>query len=247
MAQIEGSFVLARDINDDEIVHMSDIRNRALALIDSTHPKITATFRSMRSPADDVVHLSIPLSSDDEDDDNIQRPQTTTGTLFPDDEDDDNIQRPQTNTGTLFPDDLYESDLDSDDENERPHKRTTKSLYLSNCKKYGVLPSSTLMNIIETSSSSVVIRFSAMKPLDVKVMVLSLKMSTTVTKLDLGGNGFGSKGAIYLAKFIENSESILELNLSDNDIGKTGSVSRKGLFSTSMFISLKKLFSTVRI
>jgi Ran GTPase-activating protein (RanGAP) involved in mRNA processing and transport len=63
-----------------------------------------------------------------------------------------------------------------------------------------------------------------MKPLDIKVLVLSLKMSTIITKLDLSGNGFGSMGAIYLAKFMKYNEYVTELNLSDNDIGQKGSL-----------------------
>jgi len=204
MTQIQGSFVLTDDIEDNGIEHMSDARACALASTDSTDPELIALLQSIRSSVIDEFNLSTSLPSDDEDDGSQQRPQTT--------------------TRAVFQDDPFDSDLNSDDENERSNNHTSKELYLSNCKKYGVLPSSIFTNIIDTSNSSVVVRYSAMKPLHVKVMIPSLKMSNIVTKLDLSGNGFGSIGAIYLAKLIENNRCITELNLSDNDIGLKGNV-----------------------
>jgi hypothetical protein len=209
MTQFQGSFVLSREIEDDEAVHMSDIRARAMASTDPARPEFPAFFQNIRSPVLDDAHSPASLSSDDEDDDGLQESQTT--------------------TRMSVSDDPYDSNLDSDDDKGRRKNRTAKSLYLSRCKHYGVVPSSTFISLIDAPSECIDIRHAGLKPIDIKVMIPSLKMSTTVTKLDLSGNGFGSVGAIYLAKSIKFSKQIAELVLSYNDIGLTGTIFKRRL------------------
>ena len=54
-------------------------------------------------------------------------------------------------------------------------------------------------------------------------MVSSLKINSTITKLDLRDNGLGSRGAIYISHLIKENAYIDELNLGNNDIGTQGS------------------------
>ncbi|CAF0873057.1 unnamed protein product [Didymodactylos carnosus] len=188
---------------------MSEVRARAMALTDPTRPEVTAFFKSVhRSTAYGVHRLPAVSSSEDEDDDDhIDEPQCQ-----------------QTSTAIL-PDESYDTDLDSDDDDESKKQKdfTSKGLYLTNCDKNTVIPSSSFLKLIDNElSTSVDIRYSSIKPLDIKAMIPSLRMSTTITKLDLSGNGFGSLGAVYIAKLIKDSEYIIELNLSYNDIGLKG-------------------------
>ncbi|CAF2067977.1 unnamed protein product [Rotaria magnacalcarata] len=229
MTQLKGSFVVTRDIKENENIHVFNVRARALSLTNPTRPEIIAIFKRIKSSVIDGIHLSKSLLNNYEEDNDVSQFQTTTKTLFPDDlydsdldEDDNGPQQSQITLQTSFQDDFYESDLDDDEDSKRSNNHTPKALYLSNCKKNGVVPLSTIINIIDTSSPCIDIRDAAMTPLDVKVLIPSLKMSTTVTKLDLGGNGFGSMGAIYLANLIKENGNILELDLSYNDIGLTG-------------------------
>ncbi|CAF1061120.1 unnamed protein product [Didymodactylos carnosus] len=124
-------------------------------------------------------------------------------------------------------------DYDTDIEQEREPLRdfSCKGLYLEECRKYGVIPSTHYLRNL--NSESLIIRYYGMKPINVKVMVPSLKINTSITKLDMNENGLGSRGAIYIAQLIKDNEYITDLNLSNNDIGVQG----KTLLSIKNFLT----------
>ncbi|CAF3126453.1 unnamed protein product [Rotaria sp. Silwood2] len=201
MARVQGSFILMRDSKNNESKRISHVRVRPMSSPNPMRPKITELSKRKRHSIDDVRLLK-SYSSNDENGSTVQQFQTT--------------------ASTIRSDDLYDSDLNSDNEDARQNHHTAKGLYFYNCKNQGVPSSSAFINILDSASSCVEMRYAAMKPVDIKVMIPSLKISTTITKLDLAGNGFGSIGTTYLAKLIKDSEYIVELDLSYNDIGLTG-------------------------
>ncbi|CAF1250246.1 unnamed protein product, partial [Didymodactylos carnosus] len=110
-------------------------------------------------------------------------------------------------------------DYDSDIEHEQEPLRdfSCKGVYLEQCKKRAVIPSKHYLRNL--NNESLIIRYYGMKPINVKAMVPSLKINTTVTKLDLRENCLGSLGAIHIAQLLKDAVYITELNLSNNDIG----------------------------
>jgi Ran GTPase-activating protein (RanGAP) involved in mRNA processing and transport len=72
------------------------------------------------------------------------------------------------------------------------------------------------------NKETLTIRYSGLKPMNVKVMIPSLKINSTITKLDLRDNNLGSRGAMYIASLLRENEYIDELNLGNNDIGTQG-------------------------
>lgn len=115
-----------------------------------------------------------------------------------------------------------ETDYDTDIEEEKAISReyTCKGVYLEQCRRYGVISSSYFLRHID--DDSLIIRYFGLKPINIKVMVPSLKINSTITKLDLRDNELGSRGAIYLAQVLKDNENIEELNLGNNDIGPHG-------------------------
>ncbi|CAF1060258.1 unnamed protein product [Rotaria sp. Silwood1] len=115
-----------------------------------------------------------------------------------------------------------EVDYDTDIEQEQePHRDySCKGVYIDQCRCHGVIPSTHFLRHID--NESLTIRYCGLKPINVKVMVPSLKINSTITKLDLRDNSIGSRGAIYIAYLIKENEYIDELNLANNDIGVQG-------------------------
>ena len=112
----------------------------------------------------------------------------------------------------------YDTDIEQDQESSRDY--SCKGLYLDQCRRHGVIPSSYFLQHLE--NETLCIRYCGLKPINIKVMVPSLKINTIITKLDLRDNGLGSRGAVYIAQLLKENEYIIELNLADNDIGLQG-------------------------
>ncbi|CAF0872415.1 unnamed protein product [Rotaria sordida] len=112
----------------------------------------------------------------------------------------------------------YDTDIEQEQESTKDY--TCKGLYLDQCRRHGVIPSTHFLRHINNETLS--IRYCGLKPINIKVMVPSLKINTIITKLDLRDNGLGSRGAVYISQLIKDNEYIVELNLSNNDIGLQG-------------------------
>jgi len=111
-------------------------------------------------------------------------------------------------------------DTDIEQEEEPHHDRTCKNVYIDQCRRHGVIPSTYFLRHID--KEALIIRYYGLRPINVKVMIPSLKMNSTITKLDLRDNGLGSRGAIYIAHLLKENGCIDELNLGNNDIGTQG-------------------------
>ncbi|CAF1449159.1 unnamed protein product [Adineta ricciae] len=114
----------------------------------------------------------------------------------------------------------YDTDIEQEEEPKKDF--SCKGLYLDQCHRHGVIPSTYFLRHID--NKSLTIRYSGLKPINIKVMIPSLKMNANITKLDLRDNGLGSNGATYIAQLIEDNGFITELNLADNDIGLQGCI-----------------------
>jgi hypothetical protein len=112
----------------------------------------------------------------------------------------------------------YDTDIEQELESERNY--SCETLYLDECRRHGVIPSTFFLRNI--NKDMLTIRYCGLKPINVKMMIPAMKMNSTITKLDLRNNGLGSRGAIYVAKILKENEYIDELNLGDNDIGTRG-------------------------
>ena len=112
----------------------------------------------------------------------------------------------------------YDTDLEPEIESDQDH--SSKSLYLDQCQRHGVIPSTHFVRHFHDETLS--IPYCGLKSINIKVMIPSLKLNSTITKLDLRGNGLGSRGAVYIAQVLKDNEVIDELNLADNDIGLNG-------------------------
>ena len=112
----------------------------------------------------------------------------------------------------------YDTDIDQEEEPRKDY--SCRGLYLEQCRRYGVVPSSHFLRHIDDKTMT--IRYCGLKPVNIKVMIPSLRINTNVTTLDLRDNGLGSSGALYIAQRIADNEYIVELNLGDNDIGLQG-------------------------
>ncbi|CAF1384440.1 unnamed protein product [Rotaria sordida] len=112
----------------------------------------------------------------------------------------------------------YDTDIEQDQEPHRDY--SCKGVYIDQCRRHGVIPSTHFLRHID--NESLTIRYCGLKPINIKVMVPSLKINSTITKLDLRDNSIGSRGAIYIAYLIKDNEYIDELNLANNDIGLQG-------------------------
>jgi hypothetical protein len=124
---------------------------------------------------------------------------------------------------SIIPNDInYDTDIEQEQEPTKDY--STKGLYLEQCRRHGVIPSTHFLRHIDNETLTV--RYCGLKPVNIKVMVPSLKINTIVTKLDLRDNGLESRGAVYIAQLIKDNEYITELNLANNDIGLQG-MSRK--------------------
>jgi hypothetical protein len=111
-------------------------------------------------------------------------------------------------------------DTDIEEEKEVYRDRTCKGIYLDQCRLYGAIPSTYFLRHID--KEKLTIRYSGLKPMNIRVMVPSLKINATITKLDLRDNNLGSRGAMYIASLLRENEYIDELNLGNNDIGTQG-------------------------
>jgi hypothetical protein len=124
-----------------------------------------------------------------------------------------------TRQGSIVPNDVnYDTDIEQEQEPTRDY--SCKGLYLDQCRRHGVIPSTYFLRHID--NETLTIRYCGLKPVNIKVMVPSLKINTKITKLDLRDNGLGSRGAVYIAQIIRDNEYIVELNLANNDIGLQG-------------------------
>jgi hypothetical protein len=112
----------------------------------------------------------------------------------------------------------YDTDIEQEKEPSKDY--SCKGLYLDECRRHGVIPSTHFLRHID--NETLTIRYCGLKPVNIKVMVPSLKINTNITKLDLRDNGLASRGAIYIAQLIKDNEYITELNLANNDIGLQG-------------------------
>jgi hypothetical protein len=112
----------------------------------------------------------------------------------------------------------YDTDIEQEEEPNRDY--TCKGVYIDQCHRHGVIPSTYILRHIDTDSLAV--RYSGLKSINMKVMIPSLKINSSIVKLDLRDNGIGSRGAIYIAHLIEENEYIEELHLGNNDIGTQG-------------------------
>ena len=143
-----------------------------------------------------------------------------------DSDDGNGFEQFRTDNSSLFPDALYNSDLDDDGDDNglvKTDKATSaEALYVSSCEKHGAKPSSIFISIIKNGETCVSIRHASMSPVDIKAMISSLEVCSSITKLDLSGNELGSIGTIHLAKSIKHNKRITELNLSHNNIGQKG-------------------------
>jgi hypothetical protein len=111
-------------------------------------------------------------------------------------------------------------DTDIEQEQEAPRDHTCKGVYIDQCRRHGVVPSTHFLRNIQ--NDNVTIRYCGLKPINIKVMVPPLKINSTITKLDLRDNCLGSRGAIYITNLIKENGYIDELNLGNNDIGIHG-------------------------
>lgn len=121
---------------------------------------------------------------------------------------------------TPFSTDEVNYDTDIEQEQEQPRDHTCKGVYIDQCRRHGVIPSTNFLRSIQ--NDNVTIRYCGLKPINVKVMVAPLKINSTITKLDLRDNCLGSRGAIYITNLINENGYIDELNLGNNDIGIHG-------------------------
>jgi hypothetical protein len=153
---------------------------------------------------------------------------TTLTTQETDDDGDDDYSIEQ--ASILSNDAIYNTDIEEEQELMKDY--SCKGLYLDQCRRHGVIPSTHFLRHID-NETSLTIRYCGLKPINIKVMIPSLKINRNITKLDLRDNGLGSCGAVYIAKLIKYNEYIIELNLADNDIGLQGMTIRK--------ISLKQM------
>jgi hypothetical protein len=112
----------------------------------------------------------------------------------------------------------YDTDIEQDKEISRDH--TCKGIYINQCRRHGVIPSSYFLRHID--QDALIIRYCGLRPMNVKVMVPALKINSIITKLDLRDNGLGSRGAVYIAHVLKENSYIDELNLGNNDIGLQG-------------------------
>lgn len=112
----------------------------------------------------------------------------------------------------------YDTDIEQDAEITRDY--TCKGLYLEQCARHGVIPSSHFLRHI--NDEKLEIPYTGLKAIHIKVMVPAMRMNSTITKLDLRDNSLGSRGAVYIAQILRDNEYIDELNLADNGIGING-------------------------
>jgi len=112
----------------------------------------------------------------------------------------------------------YDTDIEQEEEPLRD--RTCKGIYMDQCRRHGIIPATCFLRHID--KEALILRYCGLKPINIKVMVPSLKVNSTITKLDLRDNGLGSRGAIYIAHLIRENGYIDELNLGNNDIGTQG-------------------------
>lgn len=112
----------------------------------------------------------------------------------------------------------YDTDIEQEKELEKDG--SCQGVYREQCRRHRVIPSTSFLRHVD--QNEMVIRYCGLKPISAKVMVPSLKINRTITKLDLRDNGLGSRGAIYLANLIQETAYIRELNLGNNDIGAKG-------------------------
>ena len=155
-----------------------------------------------RDRSESAASTSIIQESDDDDH------------LVDENEDDYSIQQ----TSIITNDVNYDTDIEQEQEPSKDY--SSKGLYLDQCRRHGVIPSTHFLRHID--NETLTIRYCGLKPVNIKVMVPSLKINTNITKFDLQDNGLGSRGAVYIAQMIKDNEYIIELNLANNDIGLQG-------------------------
>ncbi len=132
---------------------------------------------------------------------------------------DENLQTSHNESMSIITNEAnYDTDIEQEEEPIRDH--TCKGIYIDQCRRHGVIPSTYFLRHID--QQDLVIRYYGLKPIHIKVMVPSLKINSIITKLDLRDNGLGSRGAMYIARLIKENEYVNELNLGNNDIGTNG-------------------------
>ena len=119
---------------------------------------------------------SIPQEGDDEDEED----------LF----DENDLQ--EQNISILSNEINYDTDIEQ--EKELQKDTSCQGVYRDECRRHGVIPSTYFLRHVD--QNEMIIRYCGLKPISVKMMVPSLKINRTITKLDLRDNGLGSRGAI---------------------------------------------------
>ena len=184
--------------NQTRLILSADVKPRRL-LRSATR---SAGVAGARDRSDSAASASVIIETEDD--------------LADDNEDEDSTRQ----TEILTNDVNYDTDIEQETEPSKDY--STKGLYLDECHRHHVIPSTHFLRHVE--NETLTIRYCGLKPVNIKVMVPSLKVNTHITKLDLCDNGLESRGAVYIAQLLKENEYITELSLANNDIGLQGTL-----------------------
>ncbi|XP_059150572.1 leucine-rich repeat-containing protein 74B-like [Physella acuta] len=131
-------------------------------------------------------------------------------------------------------------EFDTDTEPEVSNRTTTlakkdqsgKLEYEEQCKKHGIIPVSFLCRHL--GEKNVKLKHRSLGSSGIKPLALALRHNTLTENLDLTGNNIDGIGVFYLAKMLEENQTLISLNLSNNCIGSLEALSNMLEINTTL-------------
>ncbi|XP_074548854.1 uncharacterized protein lrrc74a [Halichoeres trimaculatus] len=114
----------------------------------------------------------------------------------------------------------YETDLESDDNEESQTEMSLSEVYLQACKLVGVVPVSHFLRNL--NSPTMTLSHHGLGPLGCKALAIALVTDMNINTLEVADNNIKAEGAKYLAEMLRANFTIQHLDFSDNNLLSAG-------------------------
>ncbi|XP_072313791.1 leucine-rich repeat-containing protein 74A [Eucyclogobius newberryi] len=123
-------------------------------------------------------------------------------------------------TGPSWDQNEFETDLESDENEDGNKEMTTAEVYLEACRLLGVVPVSYFLRNL--GSTTVNLSHHGLGPMGCKAIAIALVTDMQINKLELSDNGILAEGALYVVEMLRANLTIQHVDLSVNSLLSTG-------------------------
>ncbi|KAM8914941.1 leucine-rich repeat-containing protein 74A isoform 2-T2 [Spinachia spinachia] len=116
--------------------------------------------------------------------------------------------------------DDFDTDLESDENEESNNEVSVPDVYLQACRLVGVVPVSYFLRNYDSTAMD--LTHHGLGPLGCKALAIALVADMNINSLELGDNHIQAEGAKYLAEMLRANFTLKRLDLSNNYLRSTG-------------------------